>query len=90
MQRDEEDFLFAQEMEQSRRRFEDAMRVREMAQRAQLYRDFEAAHARWIILITVSAQLRDACRRARDEAAQLRQGVRFERTVASQLVRLNR
>jgi hypothetical protein len=89
MQRDEEDFLFAQEMEQSRRRFEDAMRRHESAQHAMLYRDFEAAHARCIVLITASAQLRDACRRAREEAAQLRQGVRFERTIASQLVRRN-
>jgi hypothetical protein len=89
MQRDEEDFLFAQEMAQSRRRFEDAMRLREMAQRALLYRDLEAARARCIVLITASAQLRDACRRAREEAAQLRQGVRFERTVAWELVRRN-
>jgi hypothetical protein len=76
MRRDEEDRLFAQEMAQSTRYFEDAVRQGWFQVTAALRGDCAASRARSKALSEASALLIEVSRRIRAESAAVRKGLR--------------
>jgi hypothetical protein len=78
MRRDEEDRLFAQEMAQSTRHFEDALRQGWFQVTAALRGDCAASRARSKELSKTTAQLIEVSRRIRAESAAVRAGLHLQ------------
>jgi hypothetical protein len=76
MRRDEEDRLFAQEMAQSKRHFEDAVRQGWFQVSLVVRSDCAASRARSKALSETSALLIEVSRRIRAESAAVRKGLR--------------